>query len=124
MKNSLIRSFGKAVAGVALLAGITTGVVASTAAPAQAGVVVSVGFGGGYAPAPAYHWYRWHDGYGWHRQWVRAGWAPPVAYAPAPVFYGRPVYGRPVYGHAFAGPRYVDVHREWHGDWHGDRDHR
>jgi hypothetical protein len=116
--KTLIRSFGKAAAGVALLAGITSGVVAATSAPAQAGVVVSVGFGGGYAPAPPYHWYRWHDGYGWHREWVRAGWAPPVRYAPA--FYG----GRPV--HPEYGRPYDARDRGWHDDrgWHGDRDHR
>ncbi len=98
----LLQAFPKLGLGLVFAAGLTTAAVMSEVAPAQAGVVVSVGIGGGYAPA--YHWHRWHDGYGWHRRWVAVGWAPPAYYPPAPVYgfparsysYGAPVvYARP-----------------------------
>jgi hypothetical protein len=79
-----------------LASGVATAAIAASAQPAQAGVVVSVGVGGGYAPG--YHWYRWQDGYGWHRRWVPLGWVAPVAFRPGPFYPGRPVgYARPVY---------------------------
>jgi hypothetical protein len=99
----LTRLVPKIILGL-LLVGGTLGVVTATAQPARAGVVVSVGFGAGYAPG--YHWYRWHDGYGWHRRWAPLAWAPPVAYGPpvayAPIAvygpgYVRPGYARPVF---------------------------
>jgi hypothetical protein len=94
MMNSFARFLPKLALGVLLASGIT-GAVAASAQPAQAGVAVSIGIGGGYAPN--YHWYRWHDGYGWHRRWVPLTWAPPVAYAPVrPAYYG-PAYYRPGY---------------------------
>jgi len=98
MNNTLLRSVSKVAAGFLLLTGITTGVVATSAKPAEAGVVVSVGIGGGY------HWASWRDGYGWHRRWVPLGWAPPVVYggpafyAPARFYPGPIVYGHPPYG--------------------------
>jgi hypothetical protein len=122
MIHSRLRSLSQVALGVLLASGITAGAVAGSAQPAQAGVVVSVGFGGGYAPAPAYHWYRWHDGYGWHRNWVPSGWAPPVAYGPGPAYYGYPVrvgYGRP-YGYARPeyGARFAFHDHDWHGYGH------
>jgi len=96
----------RAALGLLLAVGVATAAVAATAQPAQAGVVVSVGFGGGYAPG--YRWYRWHDGYGWHRRWVPLGWAPPVAFFPAPR-YGYPV--PVVYGRSYFAPRYAGWYR-------------
>jgi hypothetical protein len=98
---------------------------AATARPAEAATFVSAGFGAsagvgvaihaGYAPR--YHWYRWHDGFGWHRRWVPFGWVEPVAYAAPPrVFVDaaeRPryfAYGRPGYWRDDRGWR--DDHRE------------
>ncbi len=115
MKHSFFRLLPKVALGSLLALGITTGFAASNAQPAQAGVIVSVGFGGGYAPG--YRWHRWHDGYGWHRAWVPLDWAPPVAIWPAaaysrpvPVVYDRPErfadYGRPYFGRAYYGRPY------------------
>jgi hypothetical protein len=88
MKRSIVQALPKIAFAVTLALGVATAAVAASAQPAQAGVFVAAGFGGGYAPG--YHWHRWHDGAGWHRRWVRWGWAPPVAVAPAyfaPRFY-------------------------------------
>jgi hypothetical protein len=131
MKHLLSRLLPKVALGSLLALGLTTGFAASNPQPAQAGVVLSVGFGGGYAPG--YHWHRWHDGYGWHRAWVPFGWAPPVVlrpvpayYRPVPVaydrpervtYYGRPYYGREYYGHPYYGRPYYarDFHdRDFH----------
>ncbi len=113
----------KTVLSLMLASGVATAAVATSAQPAQAatfisagggisaGVGVSIGAGfhtAGYY-APRYHWYRWHDGFGWHRRWVPLSWVAPIAYGPPPaafypvryervryypvqVFYGRPGY--------------------------------
>jgi hypothetical protein len=125
MKTRL-KAVSKALLGLFLASGIA-GAVAVSAQPAQAGVVVSVGVGGGYA-AP-YHWYRWHDQAGWHREWVRIGWVPPAAYVGPAYAYGPGYADGPTYGYgpsypAYYGPGYV--RRDWDGDRHRDwdRDHR
>jgi hypothetical protein len=111
--NTTIRALSRPVLGLLLASGIAAGALASSAKPAEAGVFVSVGVGGGYAPG--YHWHRWHDGYGWHREWVRIGYAAPA------YVYGPPV--EPVY--FYHGPRYHVRPYGWdryHG-WYGHRDH-
>jgi hypothetical protein len=124
MKHLLFRLLPKVALGSLLALGLTTGLAASNAQPARAGVIVSVGFGGGYAPS--YHWHRWHDGYGWHRAWVPFGWAPPVAIWPGPAYdhparvayYGRAYYGRPYSARDFRArdfhDRWAYAHREFH----------
>jgi opacity protein-like surface antigen len=99
----------KLALGMLLASGITA-VVAADTQPAQAGVQVSVGIRGGYAPN--YHWYRWHDGFGWHREWVPVGWIPPA--------YGPTGYG---YDSGYVQPAYrrSDVDRNWDRD--RDRNH-
>jgi hypothetical protein len=136
MNAFIRRSLPKWVFGLLLASGFAAGTLAASAQPAQAGVVVSIGFGNvgyGYAPAPAYHWHRWHDGYGWHRRYVPVGWAPPPAFYPpayaVPVVYGRPyprpyAYARPVpyypvshYGYGWSHDRYGSArYAAWHGD--------
>jgi hypothetical protein len=121
-----MRSISKLIVSLALAAGVAGTAVVGSTQPAQAetfigagagagfGAGVHIGFGGEYAAR--YHWYRWHDGYGWHRRWVPIGWVAPVAFAPRPVYF-RPA---PVWYGA-----HRDGYRDWHDgrrDWHADHD--
>ena len=56
MKLPMVQALPKLALGMLLASGVATAAIAASAQPAQAGVVVSVGVGGGYAPG--YHWYR------------------------------------------------------------------
>jgi hypothetical protein len=93
--KALLHSLARPVLGLLLVSGVATGAVITNARPAQAGVVVSIGFGGGYAPA--YHRYYRHVAY--YRHYGPPVWAAPVVYGPRPAyFYSGPFgYGRPYY---------------------------
>ena len=108
----LLLALPKISLGLLLATGVTAAVAAS-ALPAQAGVQVSVGIGGGYAPN--YHWYNWRDNDGWHRRWVPIGWAPPVSYE-APAYVYGPGYAQPEYR------RHDNDDRNWDRDRNRDRD--
>ena len=128
--KTLLKALPKAALGLLVATGIA-GTVAASAQPAQAGVIVAVGFGGGYVAPPPYHWHRWHDRDGWHRAWVRVGWAPPVAYvgpvyAYAPSYaYGPGSYGPGYSGARYYGPRYAPAYvgrHDWDRAGYRDRD--
>ncbi len=126
--NSLLKSLTRSAFGLLLVSGVATAAIATGAEPAQAGVVISVGIGGGgYAYAPAYRPYPRHFAYYHHRHYVPAIWAAPILYPgygyPA---YGYPAYRRPYnYGYARYGyghdRGYFDGHRHGYGYDHGGR---
>ena len=107
--NALLKSLIRPAFGRLLVAGVATAAVATSAKPAQAGVVISVGvgFGGGgygYGYAPVYRPYPRHYAY-FHRRYVPAVWVAPYPAYRYPAYrypaYGYPAYGYPVYGRPY-----------------------
>jgi hypothetical protein len=118
--KALLQSLARPVLGLLLVSGVATAAVATNAQPAQAGVVVSVGFGVGYAPA--YHRYYRH-----YRHYGPRFFAAPVVYGPPPAYvYSGPIgFGRPYYyAHYRPGYGYGYGHAYGYGYGRGYGGHR
>ena len=99
-----MRSYVRSAFCLLLASCVVTAAVATSVKPAEAGVVVSIGFGGG-GYAPVYRPYPRQFAHVYHRRYVPAVWAPPRI-CPA---YGYPAYGYPAYGPGY--PVYGRPHR-------------
>lgn len=105
-----MKKFAKVALGALLMAGAATAVASS---PAEAGVVVGLGFGGpAYYPPPGYYtcnpYSRWYDPY-------RCGYSYPPSY-----YYGG--YYGPSFALGFGGGWYGDDDDGWRGrGFRGDR---
>jgi hypothetical protein len=94
------------VAAIGLAAGMS-----AVTTPAEAHSHVSIGIGLGFPLYPAYGY-----GYGYYRPWYPGYYAPPVVYAPPPV-YVQPAYAQPVYQQPVQAVPTSDVYRANNGQY-------